>query len=221
MHLSKVRVGVVHSTDHVMHGVNSSNMSHSNVVDSSNMVDSGHGSVVYTSYMIDSMVDSRDNVVVVDSGVDRVDSTYMGNSSVVVHHGVSFSLSLTLAVQEVVVVGMRVDSSYMVHSRSYSVDGMDTSYMVDTSVVNYSIGVHKRIGLSLRFSLSLTLAVNVVVVVEGMRVDSSYMLYSSMDNRSYRSYTVDRVDTSYMMDSRNMSVIDSSYSVANSSVVDQ
>merc|ERR1712121_438909 len=217
MHLSKVRVGVVHSTDHVMHGVNSSNMSHSNVVDSSNMVDSGHGSVVYTSYMIDSMVDSRDNVVVVDSGVD------MGNSSVLVQEGVSFSLSLslTLAVQEVVVVGMRVDSSYMVHSRGYSVDGMDTSYMVDTSVVNYSIGVHKRIGLSLRFSLSLTLAVNVVVVVEGMRVDSSYMLYSSMDNRSYRSYTVDRVDTSYMMDSRNMSVIDSSYSVANSSVVDQ
>merc|ERR1712243_201208 len=160
MHLSKVRVCVVHSTDHVMHGVNSSNMSHSNVVDSSNMVDSGHGSVVYTSYMIDSMVDSRDNVVVVDSGVDRVDSTYMGNSSVVVHHGVSFSLSLTLAVQE-------------------------------------------------------------VVVVEGMRVDSSYMLDSSMDNRSYRSYTVDRVDTSYMMDSRDMSVIDSSYSVANSSVVDQ
>jgi len=204
-----------------MHGVNSSNMSHSNVVDSSNMVDSGHGSVVYTSYMVDSMVDSRDNVVVVDSGVDRVDSTYMGNSSVVVQEGVSFSLSLslTLAVQEVVVVGMRVDSSYMVHSRGYSVDGMDTSYMVDTSVVNYSIGVHKRIGLSLRFSLSLTLAVNVVVVVEGMRVDSSYMLDSSMDNRSYRSYTVDRVDTSYMMDSRDMSVIDSSYSVANSSVV--
>ena len=79
-----------------MHGVNSSNMSHSNVVDSSNMVDSGHGSVVYTSYMIDSMVDSRDNVVVVDSGVDRVDSTYMGNSSVVVQEGVSFSLSLSL-----------------------------------------------------------------------------------------------------------------------------
>merc|ERR1711962_200651 len=211
-------------------------MSHSNVVDSSNMVDSGHGCTVYTSYMIDSMVDSRDNVVVVDTGVDRVDSTYMGNSSVVVHHGVG--LSLTLAVQKVVVVGMRVDSSYMVHSRGYSVDGMDTSYMsdssmdsrdvsvvdssyvVDTSVVNYSIGVHKRIGLSLRFSLSLTLAVH-VVVVEGMRVDSSYMLDTSMDNRSYRSYTVDRVDTSYMMDTRDMSVIDSSYSVANSSVVDQ
>merc|ERR1719481_484779 len=95
---------------------------------------------------------------------------------------------------------MRVDSSYMVHSRGYSVDGMDTSYMVDTSVVNYSIGVHKRIGL--RFSLSLTLAVHVVVVVEGMRVDSSYMLDSSMDNRSYRSYTVDRVDTSYMYGKR-------------------
>jgi len=218
-----------------MHGVNSSNMSHSNVVDSSNMVDSGHGCAVYTSYMIDSMVDSRDNMVVVDTGVDRVDSTYMGNSSVVVHHqGVSFSLglSLTLAVQKVVVVGMRVDSSYMVHSRGYSVDGMDTSYMsdssmdsrdvVDTSVVNYSISVHKRIGLSLslRFSLSLTLAVH-VVVVEGMRVDSSYMLDTSMDNRSYRSYTVDRVDTSYMMDTRDMCVIDSSYSVANSSVVDQ
>merc|ERR1711962_1479733 len=211
-------------------------MSHSNVVDSSNMVDSGHGCTVYTSYMIDSMVDSRDNVVVVDTGVDRVDSTYMGNSSVVVHHGVG--LSLTLAVQEVVVVRMRVDSSYMVHSRGYSVDGMDTSYMsdssmdsrdvsvvdssyvVDTSVVNYSIGVHKRIGLSLRFSLSLTLAVH-VAVVEGMRVDSSYMLDTSMDNRSYRSYTVDRVDTSYMMDTRDMCVMDSSYSVANSSVVDQ
>merc|ERR1711962_1620662 len=106
--------------------------------------------------MIDSMVDSRDNVVVVDTGVDRVDSTYMGNSSVVVHQGVSFSLSLslTLAVKGVVVVGMRVDSSYMVYSRGYSVDRMDTrdmsvvhsSYVVDTSVVNYSIGVHKRIG---------------------------------------------------------------------------
>merc|ERR1711962_891314 len=168
------------------------------------------------------MVDSRDNMVVVDTGVDRVDSTYMGNSSVVVHQGVSFSLglSLTLAVKKVVVVGMRVDSSYMVHSRGYSVDGMDTSYMVDTSVVNYSIGVHNRISLSLslRFSLSLTLA---VVVVEGMRVDSSYMLDTSMDNRSYMSYTVDRVDTSYMMDTRDMCVIDSSYSVANSSVVDQ
>merc|ERR1711889_225 len=103
----------------------------------------------------------------------------------------------------------------MVHNRGYSVDGMDTSYMVDTSVVNYSIGVHKRIGLSLRFSLSLTLAVNVVVIVEGMRVDSSYMLDSSMDNRSYRSYTA------YMMDTRDMSVIHSSYSVPNSSVVDQ
>merc|ERR1711962_1048705 len=115
------------------------------------------------------MVDSRDNVVVVDTGVNRVDSTYMGNSSGVVQQGVSFSLSLslTLAVQKVVVVGMRVDSSYMFHSRCYSVDGMDTSYMsdssmdsrdvsvvdssyvVDTSVVNYSIGVHNRIGLSL------------------------------------------------------------------------
>merc|ERR1719495_1641635 len=117
---------------------------------------------------------------------------------------------------------MRVDSSYMVHSRGYSVDRMDTSYVVDTSVVNYSIGVHNRIGLSLslRFSLSLTLAVH-VVVVGGMRVDSSYMLDTSMDNRSYRSYTVDRVDTSYMMDTRDMCVIDSSYSVANSSVVDQ
>merc|ERR1719153_561689 len=130
----------------------------------------------------------------------------------------------------------------MVHSRGYSVDGMDTSYMsdssmdsrdvsvvdssyvVDTSVVNYPIGVHNRIGLSLslRFSLSLSLTLAVhVVVVEGMREDSSYMLDTSMDNRSYRSYTVDRVDTSYMMDSRDMCVIDSSYSVANSSVVDQ
>merc|ERR1711962_1683404 len=142
------------------------------------------------------MVDSRDNMVVVDTGVDRVNSTYMGNSSGVVQQGVSLSLglSLTLAVQKVVVVGMRVDSSYMVRSRGYSVDGMDTSYMsdssmdsrdvsvvdssyvVDTSVENYSIGVHNRI--------SLTVAVH-VVVVEGMRVDSSYMLDTSMDNRSY------------------------------------
>merc|ERR1712180_547247 len=97
-------------------------------------------------------------------------------------------------------------------SRDVSV--VDSSYVVDTSVVNYSIGVHNRIGLS------LTLAVH-VVEVGGMRVDSSYMLDTSMDNRSYRSYTVDRVDTSYMMDSRDMCVIDSSYSVANSSVVDQ
>merc|ERR1711962_714918 len=102
-------------------------MSHSNVVDSSNMVDSGHGCAVYTSYMIDSMVDT----------------TYMGNSSVVKHQGVSFSLglSLTLAVQEVVVVGMRVDSSYMVHSRGYSVDGMDTSYMSDSSMDSRDVSV--------------------------------------------------------------------------------
>merc|ERR1719289_109923 len=86
-----------------------------------------------------------------------------------------------------------MDTSYMSDS------SMDSRDVVDTSVVNYSIGVHKRIGLSLslRFSLSLTLAVH-VVVVEGMRVD-----------------------TSYMLDSRDMSVIDSCYSVANSSVVDQ
>merc|ERR1719309_1844559 len=124
--------------DHVMHGVNSSNMSHSNVVDSSNMVDSGHGCAVYTSYMIASMVGSRDIVVVVDTGVDRVDSTYMGNSSVVVHQGVSFSLSLslTLAVQKVVVVGM--DTSYMSDSSmdSRDVSVVDSSYVVDTSVVN-------------------------------------------------------------------------------------
>ena len=120
-----------------MHGVNSSNMSHSNVVDSSNMVDSGHGSVVYTSYMVDSMVDSRDNVVVIDTGVDRVDSSYSSNSSVVVHEGVSFSLrlSLTLAVHYIEVVGMRVDSR---------VGGVDTSYMMDTrdmSVIHSSYSV--------------------------------------------------------------------------------
>merc|ERR1712066_1157188 len=98
-------------------------------------------------------------------------------------------------------------------------DRLDTSNMrdmtdmvVDSSVVNKTSVVE---GVSL--SLSLTLAVHVVVVVEGMRVDSSYMLDSSMDNRSYRSYTVDRVDTSYMMDPRDMSVIHSSYSVPNSS----
>ena len=155
--------------------------------------------------MIDSMVDSRDNVVVIDTGVGTVDSTYSSNSSVVVHEGVSFSLrlSLTLAVHHIVVVGMRVDSSSMSDS------SMDSRKVVSDSV-------HKRI----RLSLSLTLAVH-IVVVEGMRVDSSYMLDSSMDNRSYRSYTVDRVDTSYMMDTRDMSVIHSSYSVPNSSVVDQ
>ena len=137
-----------------MHGVNSSNMSHSNVVDSSNMVDSGHGSVVYTSYMVDSMVDSRDNVVVIDTGVDRVDSSYSSNSSVVVHEGVSFSLrlSLTLAVHYIVVVGMRVDSR---------VNGVDTSYMSDSSMdTRYVVSdsVHKRI----RLSLSLTLAVHYI-----------------------------------------------------------
>merc|ERR1712121_111833 len=152
MHLSKVRVGVVHSTDHVMHGVNSSNMSHSNVVDSSNMVDSGHGSVVYTSYMIDSMVDSRDNVVVIDTGVDRVDSSYSSNSrvggvdtshishgkpSIHLSHGVRLGLrlSLTLAVHYIWVVGMRVDSR---------VGGVDTSYMMDTrdmSVIHSSYSV--------------------------------------------------------------------------------
>merc|ERR1712240_167812 len=151
--------------------------------------------------MIDSMVDSRDNVVVIDTGVGTVDSTYSSNSSVVVHEGVSFSLrlSLTLAVYHIV-VGMRVDSSSMSDS------SMDSRKVVSDSV-------HKRI----RLSLSLTLAVH-IVVVEGMRVDSSYMLDCSMDNRSYRSYTVDRVDTSYMMDTRDMSVIHSSYSVPNSSV---
>merc|ERR1712089_26293 len=64
--------------------------------------------------------------------------------------------------------------------------------VVESSVVNKTSVVEG-------VSLSLTLAVH-VVVVEGMRVDSSYMLHTSMDNRSYRSYTVDRVDTSYMMD---------------------
>jgi len=176
---------------------------------------------------------SDDSNIVRMSGGDGISH---GKSSIHLSHGVRLGLrlSLTLAVHYIVVVGMRVDSSYMVHSRGYSVDGVDTSYMsdssmdrrnvsvvdssyvVDTSVVNYSVSVHKRI----RLSLSLTLAVH-IVVVEGMRVDSSYMLDSSMDNRSYRSYTVDRVDTSYMMDTRDMSVIHSSYSVPNSSVVDQ
>ena len=83
--------------------------------------------------MIDSMVDSRDNVVVIDTGVDRVDSSYTSNSSVVVHEGVSFSL--TLAVHYIVVVGMRVDSR---------VGGVDTSYMMDTrdmSVIHSSYSV--------------------------------------------------------------------------------
>jgi len=142
--------------------------------------------------MIDSMVDSRDNVVVIDTGVDRVDSSYTSNSSVVVHEGVSFSL--TLAVHYIVVVGMRVDSR---------VGRVDTSYMMDTSMDTRHVvsdSVHKRI----RLRLSLTLAVHYIVVV-GMRVDSR----------------VGGVDTSYMMDTRDMSVIHSSYSVPNSSVVDQ
>merc|ERR1711962_1518756 len=115
-----------------------------------------------------------------------------------------------------------MDTSYLSDSSmdSRDVSVVDSSYVVDTSVVNYSIGVHNRIGISLSLRLSLRLAVH-VVVVEGMRVGSSYMLDTSMDSRSYRSYTVDRVDTSYVMDSRDMSVIASSHSVANSSVVDQ
>merc|ERR1712180_335652 len=104
-----------------------------------------------------------------------------------------------------------MDTSYMSDSSmdSRNVSVVDSSYVVDTGVVNYSIGVHNRIGLSLslRFSLSLTLAVH-VVVVEGMRVDSSYMVHS-------RGYSVDGMDTSYMsdssMDSRDVSVVDSSY----------
>merc|ERR1712002_732216 len=93
------------------------------------------------------MVDSRDNVVVIDTGVDRVDSSYSSNSSVVVHEGVSFSLrlSLTLAVHYIVVVGMRV------YSR---VGGVDTSYMMDTrdmSVIHSS--VVDQVGVS--FSLSI------------------------------------------------------------------
>merc|ERR1712114_7227 len=70
---------------------------------------------------------------------------------------------------------------------------MDSRHMVSESV-------HKRI----RLSLSLTLAVHYIEVV-GMRVDSR----------------VGGVDTCYMMDTRDMSVIHSSYSVPNSSVVDQ
>merc|ERR1711955_12014 len=87
--------------------------------------------------------------------------------------------------------------------------------------------IHLSHGVGLGLRLSLTLAVHYIVVV-GMRVDSSigggdtsYISDSSMDTRSRRNYTVDRVDTSYMMDTRDMSVIHSSYSVPNSSVVDQ
>merc|ERR1719445_2620522 len=95
---------------------------------------------VDSSYMIDSMVDSRDNVVVIDTGVDRVDSSYSSNSSVVVHERVSFSLrlSLTLAVHYIVVVGMRVDSR---------VGGVDTSYVSDSSMDSRHVvsdSVHKR-----------------------------------------------------------------------------
>merc|ERR1712089_86871 len=99
-------------------------------------------------------------------------------------------------------------------------DRVDTSYMRNMSHMVVESSVVNKTSVVEGVSLSLTLAVH-VVVVEGMRVDSSYILHTSMDNRSYRSYTVDRVDTSYMMDTRDMSVIDSSYSVANSSVVDQ
>merc|ERR1719342_1271434 len=133
---------------------------------------------------------SNDSNIVRMSGGDGIS---YGKPGIHLSYGVGLglSLSLTLAVQEV--MGMRVESS---HSMMDRVDTMrDMSDMVvDSSVVNKTSVVE---GVSL--SLSLTLAVNVVVVVEGMRVDSSYMLDSSMDNRSYRSYTVDRVDTSYMM----------------------
>merc|ERR1712080_470540 len=128
--------------------------------------------------MVDSSVDSRDHVVVVDTGVDRV-----VDSSVVNHYGVglslSLSLSLTLAVHVVVVEGMRVDTSMDSVDRVDRVDNMANS-MVD----QYRVG--------LRFSLSLTLAVHEVIVVIGMSIDSSHM-----------------------MDSRNMS------HMANTSVVDQ
>jgi len=156
---------------------------------------------------------SDDSNIVRMSGGDGISH---GKPSIHLSHGVGrgLSLSLTLAVQEV--MGMRVDSSYSM------MDRVDTSYMRDMShmVVESSVVNKTSVVEGVSLSLSLTLAVH-VVVVEGMRVDSSYMLDSSMDNRSYRSYTVDRVDTSYMMDSRDMCVIDSSYSVANSSVVDQ
>jgi len=156
---------------------------------------------------------SDDSNIVRMSGGDGISH---GKPSIHLSHGVGIrlSLSLTLAVQEV--MGMRVDSSYSM------MDRVDTSYMRDMShmVVESSVVNKTSVVEGVSLSLSLTLAVH-VVVVEGMRVDSSYMLDTSMDNRSYRSYTVDRVDTSYMMDSRDMSVIDSSYSVANSSVVDQ
>merc|ERR1711890_182180 len=134
------------------------------------------------SNMVDSSVDSRDHVVVVDTGVDRV-----VDSSVVNHYGVSLSLSLslTLAVHVVVVEGMSVDSSDMVDTSMDSVDRVDrVDNMANSMVDQYRVG--------LRFSLSLTLAVHEVIVVIGMSIDSSHM-----------------------MDSRNMS------HMANTSVVDQ
>merc|ERR1711962_1175691 len=103
-------------------------------------------------------------------------------------------------------MGMRVDSSHSM------MDRVDTSYMRDMSHMVVESSVVNKTSVVEGASLSLRLAVH-VVVVEGMRVDSSYMLDTSMDNRSYRSYTVDRVDTSYMMDTRDMCVIYSSYSV--------
>merc|ERR1712080_248670 len=119
-------------------------------VDSSNMSDSN---------MVDSSVDSRDHVVVVDTGVDSVDRVdrvdNMANSMVDQYRvGLRFSLSLTLAVHEVIVViGMSIDSSHMMDSRNMS-------HMANTSVVD-------QLGVSL--SLSLTLAVHEVIVVMDSR----------------------------------------------------
>merc|ERR1711890_174359 len=152
------------------------------------------------SNMVDSSVDSRDHVVVVDTGVDRV-----VDSSVVNHYGVglSLSLSLTLAVHVVVVEGMSVDSSDMVDTSMDSVDRVDrVDNMANSMVDQYRVG--------LRFSLSLTLAVHEVIVVIGMSIDSSHMVDSR--NMSHMANTrvvdsrdsvvvvdrVDRVDSSYM-----------------------
>merc|ERR1711955_139765 len=141
-------------------------------------------------WMVDTVMDRGDHVSD-DSNIVRMsggDGISHGKPSIHLSHGVGLGLrlSLTLAVHYIVVVGMRVDSS---------IGGVDTSYMSDSSMDTRHVvsdSVHKRI----RLSLSLTLAVHYIEVV-GMRVDSR----------------VGGVDTSYMMDTRDMSVIHSSYSV--------
>merc|ERR1719153_1044408 len=105
---------------------------------------------------------SDDSNIVRMSGGDGISH---GKPSIHLSHGVGIrlSLSLTLAVQEV--MGMRVNSS------DSMMDRVDTSYMRDMSHMVVETSVVEGVSLS----LSLSLAVH-VVVVEGMRVDSSYML---------------------------------------------